>query len=344
MAATNNPMGDQSSPSPLVSSKTFHIAGILTTVYGIDELPESCDSIACLWLLHPRLQTKEVMAPVGASMIQNWNCRRLPGSRKGLIAVAFDQRNHGSREVDKLANEAWRSQTPNPRHAQDMFSIFHGTAMDTSLLMDHIASYIFNEPNAPPIDQHFVLGVSLGGHAAWHVIFHEPRVSAAVIVVGCPDYLRVMTDRARLSRLPSYTSDNGASFVGSPDFPNALVSSVRKWDPKGLLFGLDPIAISPSASEQDRLQRILNAKIKGKSLLVCSGGDDKLIPYHCSVQFMEFLKNSTQGWCAGDGIYVENIVYEGVGHEYSEGMKKDASRFLGGLLESRDLGRRGSKM
>ena len=43
-------------------------------------------------------------------------------SPTGLIAVSFDQRNHGTRKVDNLANEAWRS--GNESHAQDMFSIY----------------------------------------------------------------------------------------------------------------------------------------------------------------------------------------------------------------------------
>jgi pimeloyl-ACP methyl ester carboxylesterase len=69
-------------------------------------------------------------------------------------------------------------------------SIFHGTALDTTLLIDHLGSYIFHGPEAPSIDQHLVLGVSLGGHAAWQVLFNEPRVTAAVVIIGCPDYMR----------------------------------------------------------------------------------------------------------------------------------------------------------
>ena len=55
--------------------------------------------------------------------------------------------------------------------------------------MDHLGSYIFHGPAAPSLDQHIVLGWSLGGHAAWQVLFNEPRVTAAVVVVGCPDYM-----------------------------------------------------------------------------------------------------------------------------------------------------------
>ena len=111
-----------------VSKEAFSIAGIITTVYGLEELPSNIREVACLWLLHPRLQTQECMEPIAASTILDWNARLHDGTAsngqasQGLIAVSFDQRNHGSREVDKLSNEAWRS--GNPKHAQDMFSIY----------------------------------------------------------------------------------------------------------------------------------------------------------------------------------------------------------------------------
>lgn len=39
------------------------------------------------------------------------------------------------------------------------------------------------------IDQHLVLGVSLGGHSAWQTMFREERVEAGVVIIGCPDYM-----------------------------------------------------------------------------------------------------------------------------------------------------------
>lgn len=127
--ATINPMErTYATPPASVSKKVFSIAGIITTVYGLEELHSNIRDVACLWLLHPRLQTQECMEPIAASTILDWNSRLRDGAAsngqasKGLIAVSFDQRNHGSREVDKLSNEAWRS--GNPRHAQDMFSIY----------------------------------------------------------------------------------------------------------------------------------------------------------------------------------------------------------------------------
>ncbi len=59
------------------------------------------------------------MASIARKCINDWNQRALNDGRTGLIAVAFDQRNHGSREVDTVANQSWRD--GNVRHAQDMF-------------------------------------------------------------------------------------------------------------------------------------------------------------------------------------------------------------------------------
>lgn len=126
--ATPNPMDSTySAPPSAVSKQTYTIAGIRTAVYGLEELPTEVKNVACLWLLHPRLQTQECMAPIAATTITAWNKCLQDNKDKGtgLIAVSFDQRNHGTRQVDDLANEAWRS--GNASHAQDMFSIYRAS-------------------------------------------------------------------------------------------------------------------------------------------------------------------------------------------------------------------------
>src|SRR2546421_10306956 len=127
------------SPPPHVSSKVFHIAGILTTVFGLDEIRPRTTEVACLWLLHPRLQTKAYMQPFADGTIGHWNAKLREDrtrSTKGLIAVAFDQRNHGSREVHKLSNEAWSG--GNPQHAQDMFSCYRACSLHASPSTHHL--------------------------------------------------------------------------------------------------------------------------------------------------------------------------------------------------------------
>ncbi|GAB7355617.1 hypothetical protein MBLNU459_g6341t1 [Dothideomycetes sp. NU459] len=341
--AAPNPMHDRHDYGPSnISAKTYHIAGVLTTVYGLEELPNVQD-VACLWLLHPRLQKHDIMAPVAAAAINAWN-ERLQKSRsqsaspapKGLIAVSFDQRNHGTRQVDKLANESWKA--GNPRHAPDMFSIFHGTAQDTSLLMDYLSSYIF-PTNSHSLTSHLVLGVSLGGHAAWHCLLQEPRITAGIVVIGCPDYTRLMSQRARKSKLDSWKASHppGRDFLGSKDFPKGLIEAVEKYDPAGLLLGeLDTVTAQdhlhePSDAEKTRLRPILRDRLGGKRILCLSGGADKLVPYSCSEPFMQWFKSALRkdgGWFNDRGVVFEDIVDEEAGHEYSAKMRAEATRFI----------------
>jgi hypothetical protein len=53
---------------------------------------------------------------------------------------------------------------------------------------DLVGSYLFRDQPERLIDRHLALGVSMGGHSVWQLMFAEPRVSAAVVVVGCPDF------------------------------------------------------------------------------------------------------------------------------------------------------------
>lgn len=289
-------------PSPHLSSKTFHIAGILTTVFGLDELPPGTKETACLWLLHPRLQTQAWMQPFAASTISSWNERIREGRTgseqpaKGLIAVSFDQRNHGSREVDTLANETWRS--GNPRHAQDMFSQIHGTAADTSILLDYLTAYIFPERDSVVITQNLVFGVSLGGHAAWQVLLRDSRIKTGIVAIGCPDYARLMMDRARLSKIADWDPDNPYNFLESKSFTRTLLAAVERYDPAGLLMS-KPDGVTaeshlhePSSHEKEKISRILDGTLRNKRILLLSGGADKLVPYKCGEPFLIFLKRA----------------------------------------------------
>ncbi|KAF1982597.1 hypothetical protein K402DRAFT_339904 [Aulographum hederae CBS 113979] len=345
--STPNPLDKTYGGSgPAISSQVFAIAGILTTVYGLAELPPNLNEVACLWLLHPRLGNQSAMAPVAAATVSAWNQRLNEGrggkSPKGLIAVAFDQRNHGSRLVDQLSNEAWRQ--GNKRHAMDMYTIYQGTAIDTSHLITHLPSYVF------PSSQHtlttnLVLGVSLGGHSAWHVLLHEPAVSAAAVVIGCPDYTALMRQRAEKSKLKTWTLSQppGSTFMGSEDFPPALIDAVAMTDPAGLLLHSPRMGIAGAASfadggvgqDQYRVLRPLFEKhVKGKKMLLLSGGKDKLVPYGCGEPFLKFLKSAVGpgGWFQGMGVEIEDLVFEGAGHEFSPAMAERAVAWVGEVL------------
>lgn len=236
-------------PAPAVSKTTRLIAGLLVDVYGLAELSGSQSSVqaaagqqpqglpkvtrvSVLWLHHARGRQRQDMADIAARAIGAWQevrrqaittaqatgetGRDVKKASRGLIAVAFDQRNHGTRAVSeqvaaaaaasdtdgkgqaavneysaatqaRVTNAAWRS--GNPWHAQDMFGVVAGCVVDTSLLMDALEGYVdLGHPNA--VDHHLVLGVSLGGHSAWQTLFAEERIRGGVVVIGCPDLMR----------------------------------------------------------------------------------------------------------------------------------------------------------
>lgn len=350
--ATPNPVAHTFGTPEPVSAVQYHIAGILVTVHGLDEVAASTKDVAVLWLLHPRLQTQACMAPFAATMIRAWNQHqgRGSGSRrskppKGLIAVSFDQRNHGTREVSAIANEAWRS--GNERHALDMFSCYAGTAADVSLLLDYLAGYVFPRDERR-IVQSLVLGVSLGGHAAWHCVMQDARISAAVVTIGCPDYARVMTDRARLSRRKAWSDTQGRGFLGSPDFPAALVDAVRRYDPAGLLWagsgvnwraGQEHLHDTPSAEDKALLMPLMARCFANKHILTLSGGSDKLVNYSHSKPFLDWIKKAIAkgGWFEGGGLHLEDIVYPGVGHDVSPDMVPAMVKFVNETLDNEQV-------
>ncbi|TQS36829.1 hypothetical protein Golomagni_02714 [Golovinomyces magnicellulatus] len=312
-----------------ISSDTFHIAGINTVVYGLDAVPKTSRTVSCLWLLHPRLQTKEAMARVASSCISNWNSQSL-SVETGLIAVSFDQRNHGSRQDDPSANLSWRK--GNERHAIDMFSIYHGTAVDTSLLIDHLGSYIFQEPDSPNIDHHLVLGVSLGGHSAWQVLLNDARVYSGVVIIGCPDYTSLMSDRAQRSGRESA----GPNFLGSPDFPKSLMEVVQKRDPRGIFFGFQEVTLDQSDADRKKFRDILDSKLRNKRILLCSGKNDNLVPYRCAEAFLAFLKNASTEWYSDGNLHIQDKIYPGIGHTFSDDMLRDTVQFVTDTLNKAD--------
>lgn len=339
---------------PAVSCKTIAITGILVDVYGLDELPADLTHVSVVWLHNPRLGNRSRMAPMAKRMVGEYNKTRAHNATRGLIAAAFDQRNHGSREVHYLANLAWNQ--ANATHAQDMFGIVSGTVVDTRLLIDALPGYLFldraaamaTDPSARPspiFDQHIACGVSLGGHSTWQTLFAEPRVTAGVSIIGCPDFQLLMSDRARLSRRPAYDRDgtgptaNGAAFLGaSADFPSGLVEQCRQFDPKGILFGAGDVIESPSPEEQARLRPVLDRHVRGKKFLLCTGGDDKLVPWRCSEGFTRFFEGAAVGWYKDAGLSVDNRVYPGVGHECSDQMVVDAVQFVCEVVNGAEAG------
>lgn len=139
-----------------------------------------------------------------------------------------------------------------------------------------------------------------------------------------------MSDRAKTSKL-----DCGDSFIGSKYFPPSLVETCTQNDPKALLFKTQPLPTLPlSTQEQARLRHIFDSRIKGKRLLLCSGGADELVPYANAESFVKVLKDAVGGWYQDGRVVVDDRVYEGVGHRFNKDMVEDTVKFLINAVEA----------
>ena len=94
-------------------------------------------------------------------------------ARTGLRAVAFDSRMHGERP-DAEAREA----TLGADYFGATAEMIEGTARDVSRLLDH-----FSAARAA------VHGISLGGYITFAALAAEPRLHAAAVAMGSPDWI-----------------------------------------------------------------------------------------------------------------------------------------------------------
>ena len=222
-----------------------------------------------------------------------------------------------------------------------------GTARDVSLLIDYLPSFVFPKGDRTVVEN-LALGVSLGGHAAWSCLLHEPRISTGVVVIGCPDYVNLMADRARLSKLPSWTAGEpaGGMFLGSEAFPASLLDTVARYDPASLFLGQMGVQSTssgplregplpdPSDSEKQALRALLGRTLAGKKVLNLSGGVDKLVPYHRGEVFLTWLKKALRpdGWLADGNVTFEDVIDQSAGHEVTPKMAGEAVRFISDAL------------
>ena len=140
----------------------------------------------------------------------------------------------------------------------------------------------------------------------------------------------LIKDRARRSKLQTYdVADDGARFLGSSSFPPDCVASCILNDPKALFFREGDVSTVATAEQQEAWKAMLDGKgMKGKRLLVCSGADDRLVPFAHSRPFVEWLEDASRTWYKEGGMYLESKVYSGVGHALGLGMVQDALRFV----------------
>ncbi|KAI0833760.1 Alpha/Beta hydrolase protein [Trametes gibbosa] len=288
-----------------ISKQTLTIAGLVLNVFWQPDARTPSDPVAVLFLLHGRMSDAEAIEPVARSILDEVHTRRTAAQGQkadDLIVVTFDQRNHGTRLVDARANGHWEADTTsekhNVRHALDMYAIQTGTARDVSFLIDFLPAYLFPHGERT-VSQWLVGGISLGGHATWITLKDEPRVKLGIPIIGCPDYLTLISARA---------AQHGLGLT-PPHFPASFVAYVRGHDP----------AVTPHTADAGSGEN----PFRGKKVLVLCGAADTLVPWTASERFVGELDVGED-----EGGVKEVWVEEGTGHRCSEGMVKRVGEFL----------------
>jgi len=273
-----------------ISKQIVVIAGITVNVCSYIPLEERGRPLAVLFLLHGRHgSTKEVERVVNDVLV---HAQSQGPSERDLVVVTFDHRNHGTRVVNRIANDDWTAH--NERHALDMYAIQMGTASDVSFLIDFLPPYLFPSGERE-VHEWMLSGISLGGHSTWIVLRDEPRVNIGVPIIGCPEYLSLMGPRAQASGLT----------VTPPHFPASFIDYVKTHDPSSAEVSSDDPSQNPFI---------------GKHILVLSGADDQLVPWSASKKFVDALQ-------VGNGTK-KVVVEERAGHECTPRMVQTLASFV----------------
>jgi hypothetical protein len=166
-----------------------------------------------------------------------------------------------------------------------------------------------------------------------------------------------MSDRARLSKRKSWTRDQGATFMGSEDFPQGLIEALRRYDPAALLWG--QLKNEGARSGQEYLHEVTDENkatlvpimartLGNKRILNLSGGRDKLVPYHASKPWLDWAKKAIGegGWFEDGGLVLEDVLIDGCGHEVPYEMVPYMVRFVIKTVEDESdiaVGKRGRR-
>ena len=114
-------------------------------------------------------------------------------------------------------------------------------------------------------------------------------------IIACPDYMKLITKRAKYSHVP----------LAPPAFPDSLRAYIARNDPASA-----PYTASDASNP-----------FFGKKVLVLSGGDDPLVPFEHSKTFVENLNVGPKG-------IKKVVIAPGVGHECTPEMVKEMAHFV----------------
>ncbi|WVO15427.1 hypothetical protein L204_103085 [Cryptococcus depauperatus] len=232
---------------PEPSVRDVNIVGLELKVYGLEEIRTSDRPLVVMISCHGRMNSQKDMKYFAQGILGEISSKNRNGQYRDLVVVTLDQRNHGTRTVDRTANLAFDG---NFRHLVDMTATVHGGVHDVQLVMDFIGAYLF--PNGERVIEEFVAtGISLGGHVTWKLLHDDPRVRIGIPIIGLP-------------------------FESVPIYLQARAESSHpplRWEPP-----LYPPSLR-MLIEPKRDERVEQECYGGKRILTMHGKEDTLVPY-----------------------------------------------------------------
>ncbi|UZJ57275.1 hypothetical protein CBS101457_006595 [Exobasidium rhododendri] len=297
--------------APLLSKTKLNLGGLPVNVFGLKELtpsysrasapapPEVCVVIH----MHGRGGTADNEEGLVRHLYDraNRSAQEQGGSkRRELLIVNFDARNHGQRLTNEAGQKGWKQ--GNTLHALDLYAMIVGMAQDASFIVDFLPPYLFPHGDRT-ITKWVITGKSLGGHAAWHVLANDSRITIGVPFISCPSYSSLMADRAR------------TSFVayGPPHVPASLSALISKIDPASRPYDSFDPAQNP---------------FWGKQICMCSGEADKLVPWQCAEVFARGLVTGEVQGARSEPAGFRVVLLEGVGHTVTETMIEEGGHWI----------------
>ncbi|KAH8981588.1 Alpha/Beta hydrolase protein [Lactarius hatsudake] len=255
--------------TPDVVKETLNAAGLSTNVYTRANLRDkrTSEPVVVLFLLHGRTESADHIDPIARAAF-SWAAEKEASSREAprdFIVVTFDQRDHGKRMVNQRGNLGWGKNAESTRRTSgvSLFALFVvGALKDVSFLIDVLPSYVFPYDERT-IGEWALAGFSLGGHATWLALRHEPRIRIGISICGCVDIFPLLEWGADKLGVPRT----------APYFPESLRALVRAYN---------PTAAPPGA-------------FVGKRILVLSATDDTIVPWSMSRAFVEALDVGERG-------------------------------------------------
>ncbi|WWC90998.1 uncharacterized protein L201_005937 [Kwoniella dendrophila CBS 6074] len=278
---------------PEVSVKELSIVGLHLRVYGLKEIENSEKPITVLVAAHGRTNSQKNMITFSQGILGQVNYEKpTDESKRDLLIVTLDQRNHGSRITDKKANLSFDE---NPNHLIDMAAKVYGGAQDVQLVIDFLAAYLFPR-GEKVIEEWIATGVSLGGHVTWRLLREEPRIKIGIPIIGLP-----------FESFPKYMGPRAEQFgleFKAPTYPPSLLPLLEEHDNSNL----------------EQLE-----KYKDKKILTIHGKHDKLVPYDKGEQdikdILDYINENEKG--KGE-IYID----EEFGHAVSKEMVKKTADWI----------------